>query len=200
MTTDFTGSDTWHAVISGPSTATPVTAASVCDMGVLEADRSMWLKNRLVGCGQILSAPFVGATTMLGSVIDLKTTTTYTTIPGMTLDLDDAVEVGDIVMVRAQMQVQYQGVAVPTNGMKLMPCVPEGGVGHANVTSAQLVISHTNDQIQPVSIGVTYKVAVAGGTGVSIKGACFTSSDNTTATVFSPWFLSAVHIRPVAAP
>jgi len=197
--TAIVGSDTFTATCVGPDPGT-ATHTQVNDLGTHLANRTIWLKERLVGCGQILSAPFVGATTMLGSVIDLKTTTTYTTIPGMTLDLDDAVEVGDIVMVSAQFQVQYQGIAVPTNGMKLMPCVPEGGVGHANVSSGQLVISHTNDQIQPVSIGVTYKVAVAGGTGVSIKGACFTSSDNTTATIFSPWFLSAVHFRPIAAP
>jgi len=47
MGTNFTGSDTWVATLTGPAANDDLTAASVTDMGTQGANRTMWLSERL---------------------------------------------------------------------------------------------------------------------------------------------------------
>lgn len=48
MPVDFTGSPVWHDTIVGPANGDKVTGPSVSDMGVLLADRTMWLFGHVV--------------------------------------------------------------------------------------------------------------------------------------------------------
>lgn len=197
MTTDFTGSDVWHDTITGPSNAEDVTAASVIDPMTLMADREIWLKSRLVGCGRILEHKQVTSSSLLGSLIDLKTTTAWTLIPGITLTLANAAEVGDIILASASAQVFYKGTTVGTNYIKLALSTPASS---SLPNGSAQVVSKEDGDVTPVHLSLNGKVAIAGGTDCALYGACATSSDNDFATVFSPFSLRVVHLRPVAAP
>ena len=197
--TAITGSDVFTATCVGPDPGT-ATHTQVNDLGTHLANRTIWLKNRLVGCGDILESTIIGTSTILGSLIDLKVLTTYTLIPGMQVTLANAAKVGDIVLVEASCQVQYQGDALLTNHLKLALKAPNGGSSTVQSATARLVSSET-PSLTHVHLGQALLVTGSdGGTEVGVYGACATSSGNTTATVRTPWAMSVTHIRPVAAP
>lgn len=199
--TAITGSDTFTATCVGPDPGT-ATHTQVNDLGEHLANRTIWLKNRLVGCGDILEHGLIGSSSLLASLIDLKTQTTYTTIPGMTYTLAEAADVGDIILVEASCQVLYQGDTLGTDYLKIGIRAPNGGSSTLQGATVRVFSDEsTTPHIAPCTLAAALKVTGSdGGTLVDIQGACATSGGNTFASVYGPWTLSVMHIRPVAAP
>lgn len=197
MTTDFTGSDTWHTTITGPSTSEYVTAASVIDPLTLQADREVWLFNRLLTCTQLVevarassgtSAEVMNLISMLGAGI-----TTFTDVPGFEIALSNAVLTGDIILCEVSVVAGHEGTTLSTDRLELA-ITGAGTSGAVHVLSSEVGAWQT---MQPRHM----EVRSSGGSAPTIKlrTRC-ASTGNATATLWGPWDFTVLHLRPVAAP
>lgn len=198
MTTDFTGSDAWHTTISGPATAQAVTAPSVCDMGLLVADRTIWLKNRIIGNLKQIELSILRSSSYT-EVLNLVTTlgpsiTSFADVPGFEITLANAVLEDDIIVCEATLVAAHKGDAISTDRLE-MAITGAGTSGAVHVVSsdagawATTKVSHA-------------EVRASGGAAPTIKlrTRCATSGTNDYAQLWGPWVFSVHHLRPIAAP
>src|SRR5687767_9410996 len=103
MPTDFTGTATWRDTITGPANGDKVTGPSVTDMGVLLADRTMWLFGHVVPFYSSVNLAIAATTELItlvefpafvpdAIVLDRDSTLTATmTLPAMVVDVDTTI-------------------------------------------------------------------------------------------------------------
>jgi hypothetical protein len=197
--TDFTGSDTWHTTITGPSAAEDVTHLSVVDMGTLQADREIWLKNRLVGCTRRIEVARVSSGTS-AEVMDLVTglgpsITTFTDVPGVSITLANAVLTGDIIICEVSIVAGHQATdgALSTDRMEL-------AITGSGTSGCVFVLSSVAGAWQTVQ---PRHMEIRGSDGsaptIKLRARCATT-ENDIAMLWGPWDFTVLHLRPVAAP
>jgi hypothetical protein len=194
MTTDFTGTATWRATISGPADGEPRTGDSVSDMGVLLADRTMWLKDALVGRLEVVE--FARAASNVDALLlDLGTGTTFVDITGVTVTLASTLQVGDLVVVRASSHVFTDCTAARSNRVEMAIALEGVALNRAYASTESPTFTH-------VDAGITYLVE-AGSVVTptfSLQGRCNTATGLATAEVYGPYDLTVVHLRPCPEP
>lgn len=193
MTTDFTGDDTWHATISGPADLEPMTGLSASDMGLLLADRTVWLKNRLVSGLRLLEALRVSSTTV-AMLRDLKASTSFLDITGVTKTLANDLEAGDVLLAWADVHALAECDVVPTNRVELAIAINGTAVNLRAVSTEAKTLTHVG--LHTLYVAVTTVTTPT----INVRGRCSTASAIPTAEAWGPYDLSILHLRPVAAP
>lgn len=149
MPVDFTGDDVWEDTITGPSNADPATGLSVSDMGVLLANRTRYLYNRL------LSNIFGETDTDLS---EDTATSVYQQSALETIDITIAVEATIVAMLTAR-------VTADSNGAKIRLTLWDDGP--TLIATGEEVFFLEVDQLNFTALGLfpavpagTYKVRI----------------------------------------
>lgn len=206
MTTDFTGSDAFPALINGPEPGSGVTAASVNDPMVQLANRSIWLKNRTVGRASLLervadSSSFgdSGPTTLQ----DMKAVTAWTDIAGVEITTTEDVAEGDIVLARCCVHVRSKRADAGFLGLRLVATYDISGTpATANATTRRWVgDSAAHDLVYiPVDLFTAFTIAADADSTLrlALQGKV-TAAGNAGDDLYvaNPWTIEAQILRPV---
>lgn len=206
--TDFTGSDTWRTTITGPSTAEAVTAASVCDMGVLQADREVWLYNRVVGRSTAveIDASPEGTSEAPADIFDLKAITSWTTVSTVTHTTTAAAQPGDII--RGTIVCHVRSTRIRAGYVGLRPRVTvdvDGSPAIATAFRRRFLGAAGAHTIHTTPVSLEFLALMPaltdGVVTVDLQAICTTLPDvSDDIYIQSPWEVFVEILRPVAAP
>ncbi len=190
--TAIVGSDTFTATCVGPDPGT-ATHTQVNDLGVGLANRTIWLKDRLVEATQLIEHARVNSST-LAPLTDLKASTTYLDIAPVTITLANSILAGDLVIVECMCHVNLECTTSPTNRVDMALALETVPVAFAHLSSESASFLPCRIRLAYVAVGTTTTPTF------QLQGKCSTAVDLAQAEVYGPYDMTVTHLRPVAAP
>lgn len=192
--TAIIGLDVWTGTVVGPSPGV-ATHTQVNDLGVGLANRTVWLKNRVVGAYKLLQSTSVSNESIFTEAL-LSSSSSWTAVPGVSVNLSTAPVENDLLLISAHVQLRtISAVAVGTDYAGVGLITPVTWIFPNNTMR---YLSDVTGGIHPVELSMSQRVGPASvGTTVAMFA---TSAGVSKASVLSPWALRVIHMRPVAAP
>jgi hypothetical protein len=197
--TTFAGSDTWHALITGPDPADSVTAASVVDGDTLLADRTQYLYQRLDG----VVAPVVDGSGLSGNqtttlVQDIKASTSF--IQALSVPIVAPLEIDDLVRIRATCHAYYTGASPDAAEIIALLQLDDAGPTYTPTGTGGGVVARMRDRGvyapgDPLYCECLYRVTVAGQHRAGMLARV--SAGSADSAIHGPWQLTWDVLREV---
>lgn len=209
MGTTFTGSDSFPAAISGPVATEAITGISVTDGDTLLADRTIWLKNRVVGRSTQIDYAVAKSTvndTGPADIVDMKAITSWTDVSGVTVASTLAVAASDIVIVSCLAHVRHKRTTAGFLGLRIKLTYSLAGVPTSAVANARRWIGDsaaTDLPYVPVELTLVAPIAPTANSTITaqLQAICTAAGGGGDSLfVADPWAMSLRVLRPVAAP
>lgn len=191
MTTDFTGDDTWHETITGPADLEAMTGDSVSDMGVLLADRTIWLKNRVAGRYIVMAESQVTADVPGTTLLNAAALTTYTDVPTVTVNMSSCIDT-DILVARLVIAAATEMESVASALRVRLACSAGSQVSQGAIVSSEAAAYQT--------IHVAHRFPIGLSATVTVKAQACVLTAATTANVLNSFALQVTHLRLVPTP
>jgi hypothetical protein len=194
---EFAGSPVWREIIVAPGPG-PRTRLGVQDMGVLLADRTMYLYAELPGKLKLLEhVSAAGDSGLFDNPLSVKYAV-WTAMIGFECELANDVLVGDIIHIDCSFTVEATCTAYKTDWFKFAMVAP-GLPTLPNRTQRAGTTQAGANEIQTVSMDQIIKVGVdTAVNSVQLYG-CLSSTSDADANIISPWHMNVMHLRPWSA-
>lgn len=193
MSDTFAGSDAFTATITSPTTGDAANGDEIRDADLALANRTMWLKNRAVDSLRLIEHVRTNSAS-LALLRDLKTSTSYLDITGVTASLAASILADDVVIVECLSHVKLMCDVSPTDRVEMALALNGSEV-------AFQVLSTEGATFLPCRMRLAYQASGTVATPVwQLRGKCSTAAGLPQAEVYGPYDLTVTHLRPVAAP